>query len=114
MKRLPVKIEKRALRDGDRNTAIVEAASNARPFASFRYSYVEISALGRTAHVKSRKTRYENGRLTSEAFEGEMDRGLYDRMLSEAQSYFLDQANLFLRALSAFVPSPGRRRSRSD
>jgi len=114
MNKYPAKLEKRALRKVDPNAVVGEATSDAGPFLSFRYSYVEISALGRTAHVKSRKTRYENGKLTSEAFEGEVDRIAYDRMVSDAQKYFLHQTNLFLRSLTAFFPSAGKRRSESD
>ena len=104
MNKHPVKLEKRALRKVDPEPVAIEAASDANSFVSFRYSYLEISAHGGTAHVKSRKTRYENGKLTSEAFEGETDRSVYERMVSDAQKYFVDQTNLFLRALTAFLP----------
>ena len=40
------------------------------PFLSFRYSYTEMSVLGGKAHVKSRNARFEDGKLTSETFEG--------------------------------------------
>jgi hypothetical protein len=114
MKQYPVKLAKRALRKVDLDDVVVEPVSNGNPFFSFRYSYTEISTLGRTAHVKSRKTRYENGKLTSEAFEGELDRGVYDRMVTDAQRYFVDQATFFLRSLAAFLPSHGKRRPDSD
>ena len=114
MNKYPAKLGKRALTRVDPDPVVIEPASGDDRFFSFRYSYTEISASGSRAQVKSRKTRYENGKLTSEAFEGELDRSVYDRMVSDAHKYFLDQANLFLRSLTAFLPSPGRRRSGSD
>jgi hypothetical protein len=114
MNKYPAKLGKRALIRVDPDPVVIEPASGGDPFFSFRYSYTEISASGSRAQVKSRKTRYENGKLTSEAFEGELDRSVYDRMVNEAHKYFLDQASLFLHSLTAFLPSPGRRRSGSD
>ena len=113
MNKYPAKLGRPALTTVDPDPVVIEPASRGNPFFSFRYSYTEISALGTKAQVKSRKTQYENGKLTSEAFEGELDRSAYDRMVSEAHEHFLDQTNLFLRSLTAFLPSPGRRRSES-
>jgi hypothetical protein len=39
---------------------------------------------GGKARVKARSTRFEDGTLTPEAFEGELDRNAYDRMVSQA------------------------------
>ena len=114
MDKYPVKLAKRALRKVENDAVTVEPASGGNPFFSFRYSYTEISAVGRTARVKSRKTRYENGKLTSEAFEGELDRSVYEHVVNEAQKYFLDQATVFLRALSSFLPSSRHRDSDRD
>ena len=50
---------------------------------------------GRT-RVKSRQARFEDGKLTSEAFEGELDRTAYDQMVTEAQRYFWRSLSLFL------------------
>ena len=114
MNKYPVKLAKRALREVENDAVTVEPASGGHPFFSFRYSYTEISAVGRTARVKSRKTRYEDGKLTSEAFEGELDRGVYERMVSETQKHFLDQATVFFRALSSFLPASRNRGSDRD
>mgnify|MGYP003693906485 CR=1 FL=1 len=47
----------------------------ANPFFTFRrYSFTEISAVGGRAHVKSRQARLEDGKLTTETFEGDVDR----------------------------------------
>jgi hypothetical protein len=83
---------------------VLRPASSGHPFFSFRYSYTEMSVQGGKAHVKSRKARFEDGKLTSEAFEGELDRNLYDRSVSDAQRYFAHQTALFLKSLSLFLP----------
>jgi hypothetical protein len=74
------------------------------PFLSFRYSYTEMSVLGGKAHVKSRNARFEDGKLTSETFEGELERSAYDRAVSDAQRQIGDQTAQFLKSLSLFLP----------
>ncbi len=106
MSNYPVKLGKRALRKVEKDAVeVIGSASRANPFVSFRYSYTEISALGGKAHVKSRKTRFEDGKLTSEAFEGELDRSAYEQIANQAQHYFRSQAALLLQSLSWFLPS---------
>lgn len=72
-------------------------------FFRFSYSYTEISSAGPTARVKSQRAAYENGRLVSEQFEGDIDRSSYDRMVGEAQRYFGGQAAFLLRSLLPFL-----------
>jgi len=66
------------------------------PFFSFRYSFTEVSLVGGRTRVKSRQARFEDGKLTSEAFEGELDRTTYDQMVSQAQQHFWRSLSLFL------------------
>ncbi len=107
VERAPRKIEKDAVE-------VIEPASKANPFVSFRYSYTEISASGGKARVKSRNTRLEDGKLTSEAFEGELDRSAYEQMVSQAQQYFLGQAALVMKSLSWLLPFSGKQRPDRD
>jgi hypothetical protein len=72
-------------------------------FVRFSYSYTEISSSGPTARVKSRRAAYENGRLVSEQFEGDIDRGHYDRIVGDAQRDFGGQAAFLLRSLFPFL-----------
>ena len=74
------------------------------PFFSFRYSYSEISICDGKAHVKSKKARFEDGKLQTEIFEGELPRRAYDDTVRRAQQQFLDQAELFWRSMSALLP----------
>ncbi len=93
---------------------VMEPASGAIPFVSFRYSYTEISAFGGKARVRSRKTRLEDGKLTSETFEGELHGSAYARMVSEAQHQFLAQTALLMKSLSWLLPFSGKHRPDRD
>jgi hypothetical protein len=105
MNKYPVKLGKRALRNVQKDPVeVIGPASRANPFVSFRSSYTEISVVGGKAHVKSRNMRLEEGRLTAEAFEGDLDRTLYDQMVRSAQHYFLGQTALLMKSLSLPLP----------
>ena len=75
-------------------------AAQSGKHAAFRYSFTEISTTGRTATLRAKHARYADGRLTSENFEGELDRGVYERAVRDAQQGLLDQWRLFLRSFS--------------
>ena len=83
--------------------ATIEQAAD-HPFFSFRYSYSEISVRDGKAHVKSKAARFEDGRLATESFEGELPRTAYDDAVRRARQHFLDQTELFWRSLSALLP----------
>jgi hypothetical protein len=108
MSKHPAKREQRALRKVQDDAVEVVRPAAGMPWFSFRYSYTEVSALGRTARLKSKHARYEDGKLSTETFEGEFDRSVYDRMVTDAQHFFLGQTALFLRALTSFLPLPGK------
>lgn len=111
MSNYPVKPGKRALRQAEKDSLeAIEPAPRANPFFSFQYSYTEISAIGSKAHVKSRKARFEDGKLSSEAFEGELDRSAYEQMIGQAQSYVLGQTALFLKAFTSLLPFSQKQR----
>jgi hypothetical protein len=57
---------------------------------------VEVSLVDGRTHVKSRRARFQDGKLESEAFEGELDRTAYEQMVREAERYFLGTLALFL------------------
>jgi hypothetical protein len=105
MKHHPVKPGKRALRKTESTLpAVVEPIAGGAPFLSFRYSVTEISATGRTARVRAKHARFEDGRLTSGEFEGELDRDVYERAVQDAQRRLLDHWGLFLRSFSSLLP----------
>ena len=92
----PVKPIKRVpQKAGTDEVAVVPSTPTS--FFSFRYSSIEVSLVDGKTRVKSRQARFEDGKLTSEAFEGELDRSAYDQMVAQAQGYFW-------RSLSRFLP----------
>lgn len=76
-------------------------------FVSFRYSYTEIAPRGREVHVRMKRSRFEDGKLTSEECEGTLDRDHYRQALQDKQEELLGQAFGLARALLA--PFFGRR-----
>ena len=105
MGRYPVRVSKRAVSKADEGAVeVIPRAAKANPFVSFKYSYMEISAAGGKAHVKSKKACYEDGKLTTENFEGELDRSTYEQTVNQAQRYFLGQTELFLKSLASLLP----------
>jgi hypothetical protein len=75
---------------------------------SFSYSHTEIRVEGGKAKVKSQHTRFADGRLTKDAFEGELDRGAYGRAVEDAQRAFFEHASHMLRAFEWMLPGPKR------
>jgi hypothetical protein len=115
MSKLPVRRTERAPRKVEQaKVEVIEPASSANPFVSFRYSYKEISASGGKARVKSRSARFEDGKLTSETFEGELDRSAYERMVGEAQHQLLAQTALLMNSLSRLLPFARKHRPDPD
>ena len=112
MSKYPVKRAQRALREVEADA--VEVMRPANSFFSFRYSHTEISEVGGKARVKSRQMRLEDGKLTTETFEGDVDRTVYERMVGDAQRYFLNQTALFTNSLLWLLPSSRNPRSDHD
>jgi len=106
-----VRRERNALVPADRDVDAVDVTSPVPGnWLSFRYSFTEISASGGTARVKSKRARYEDGKLSTEAFEGVVDRSAYDRMLDDAQLLVASQMTLFRQMLASFLPEPPKRK----
>jgi len=62
-------------------------------FVSFQYSYTEVSSRDGRTHVQSNTTRLADGKVTREAFEGELEGDAYRQIVEETQrqmmSWFL-------------------------
>ena len=78
----------------------VQKYSSPFGFFSFQYSYREATNLDGRVRLKTNDTRYVNGRLESEEFEGVLERGpsFYDLHL-ELQRRFQEQAMSFMKSL---------------
>ena len=115
MPKHPAKLPRRVVREADRNAVeVIEPSSGGSVFASFRYSYTEITARGGKAHLRNRSTRFEDGKLTSETFEGEIDGSAYGQLLEQTQQYVAHQTAQILRSLSLFLPFSTKRPSDRD
>ena len=80
-------------------------------FFSFHYTRTEITSQGGRTQVRARSTRLQDGRLTSESFEGELDGRAHGNALRDAERQVLEQAARLLNPFSWLLPWPrgGRR-----
>src|SRR5438128_10828989 len=84
-------ISKYSLKETSNKTAVRKAdpdavevatlAPRSGGFFSFRYSYTEFSSQGGRTRVKAKQARLEDGKLSTEAFEGEIDGNAYDEVV---------------------------------
>jgi hypothetical protein len=77
------------------------AAPRSGGFFSFRYSHTAVSSRGGRTRVEARQERLEEGKLSTEVFEGEFDGPVYDELVRQAQQHVLDQMTWWLRLLRA-------------
>ena len=76
-------------------------------FLNFEYSDTEISSGDGRTQVRANKTRFADGKLTREVFEGELD--------GDAYVHIVDEANRqMMRTLSWFLPWLPRLRSNRE
>ncbi|HEY3180645.1 MAG TPA: hypothetical protein VGL25_17395 [Casimicrobiaceae bacterium] len=108
MSKHPVKAERRAVRSAERE-AVEAMPPTMKTFASFRYASAEISVRGGKAHVRARRAQWEDGKFTSEAFEGEVDRTVYERAVLQAQRYFIAQTVSLFQSFAELLPFAGTR-----
>jgi hypothetical protein len=89
-----------------RNDAVEhnESTSYVNPFFSFRFSYTEVSSNGEKTHVQARETRFENGKMTSQTFEGTAGPEVYNEAVTAMQNHFVNQTAFFMKSLSLFLP----------
>lgn len=115
MPKHPAKLPRRAVPETDRSVAkVIAPDSGSSVFSSFRYSHTEITARGGKAHLRARSTRFENGKLTSESFEGELEGSAYNQLVKQTQQYVANQTAQFLRSFSLFLPFPTKRPTDRD
>lgn len=81
-----------------------------RGFFSFRYSYQEMSSVKGQTHVFSREYRYENGKLSSEEFEGTTDGIVHEKAVQNMQSLVANSMDFFVKSFFSMLPSvPGKK-----
>lgn len=73
-------------------------------FFSFQYSYREISQVDGGTRVRARDTRFADGRLTTESFEGTTDAAAFPKLVADAQRQCLEQFGAMLEQFARFFP----------
>jgi hypothetical protein len=82
-------------------------------FYSFRYSSRTMTFSGGRTYVRASEKRFENGRLESEEFEGEMDSSVYFDNVENMQRQFMEVFQSFfkpLTSLMSFFPGNNRKK----
>ena len=114
MSSYPVKTAARKMRPLESKAVEVIEARPTASFFSFRYSYTEISCQGDVPRVKSRKTRFEGGKLVSETFDGELDRNVYESLVRNAAQFFMSQTATLMDSFLQLLPSVPKSRPDRD
>jgi hypothetical protein len=107
MAKYPLTAPKRSvsLRDAEEGEVVPIVATAPRSgFLSFRYSSTVVSSNGGRTQVRSRRVSLEDGKLSSESFEGELDARAHDEAVRRAQQQVLEDAAPLLRALRWMLP----------
>lgn len=94
-----------ALREQDDDTVVpATLPANGSGFLSFRYSSTVVSSRGGRTHVQARRVALEDGKLSSESFEGELDGSAHEDAVRRAQQQLLEDAAPLLRMLRWMLP----------
>ncbi|MGH8660068.1 MAG: hypothetical protein ACREV4_16805 [Gammaproteobacteria bacterium] len=78
------------------------------PLLSFRYSYRELSSLDGKTHVKAKECRFEDGKITTEEFEGTTGLDAHTDAVRAMHRIVQQQAALLLQPLSWLLRSSMR------
>lgn len=81
-------------------------------FIRYRYSYRCMTSANGQTHVRGKESRYENGQLETEEFEGTLEGDLHSQAMAEMQSHFSRQMERFFRPFAALLPSWPHERNR--
>ena len=96
-----------------RSTALAEDLNSVVPasppasgsgFLSFRYSSTIVSSQGGRTQVRAKRVALEDGKLSSESFEGELDSEAHQEAVRRAQEEVLEAAAPLLRMLRWMSP----------
>ena len=104
MKKLPAKVKRDVGKAEPQPVAITPPAVPATTGFSFSYSYQEMRLSEGKTRFKSRRIGFEDGRLSSEEFEGVLPATIYERSLADAQRTLADQMRLLMQPFSLFLP----------
>lgn len=107
MKFLPGKPKRSAVRKIDAPVLQrIDPLPPTNPFFSFTYSSHEMHIADGRTHVKAKQVRFEDGRIKTEQFEGQLPANVYEQTLGETQRFFADQTMSMLNGFSALFSLP--------
>jgi len=88
----------------DRKTEveILDPVKKNSPFISFKYSYREISSVGGKTYLRAKEKKFENGKFTSEEFEGVAPGNIHSNMAAEMQKMFFGLMGAVLKAIRGY------------
>jgi hypothetical protein len=116
MKKLPVKSRRRAPRKAA-TTEVIPAPSRAvaspwmaMSFLSFQMHAMEVTRGEGGTRVKAKQARFEDGKLTTEAFDGMLPVQAYGEMVQQMQDYFAAQAEMFMKPYAMFLEDGEKKR----
>ncbi len=87
--------------------AFVRAAEG-QGFVSFRYSFKEVSLAGGKTRIRAQEHRFEDGKFSSEEFEGTVDGAVYEDAAKQARDFVAGQISSVWGLFSAFLPFSSR------
>ena len=104
----PAKRTKTELEDAREPEMPAVRSTEGQGFFSFRYSYKEVSLAGGKTHIRSQEHRFEDGKFSSEEFEGTMDGAVYEDAAKQTQAHIAGQIGAVFGFFSAFLPFSSR------
>ena len=96
------------LEDAKESAVTAVRAAEGHSFFSFRYSYKEVSLADGKTRIRAKEHRFQDGKLTSEEFEGTMDGAVYEDAVKQTQDFVVGQISSVLRLFSALLPFSSR------
>ena len=112
-----IQLSSRVARSARRSETRSRSLSHARAAGCSRASAIPTPrsrrAAARLICVRGAQ-RFEDGKLTTESFEGELEGNAYDQLIRQTQQYIANQTEQFLRLFSLFLPLSTKRPSDRD
>jgi len=94
-----------ALAEEDLNSVVpASPRAGGSGFLSFRYSSTIVSSQGGRTQVRAKRVALEDGKLSTESFEGELDSEAHQEAVRRAQEEVLEAAAPLLRMLRWMSP----------
>jgi hypothetical protein len=94
-----------AVRDPDESAVVPTSPATASGFFSFRYSSTVVTSQGGRTQVRSKRVSLEDGKLSTESFEGELPAQAHEEAVRRARQQVLEDAAPIFRALRWMLPS---------